>query len=64
MKQISVTTLSRLITLLYNNHIIITTFKTEKQLFRNYPKTNYFKLKDIFNEYWDDFLTFAYEKNS
>lgn len=42
--------------------MIITTFKTEKELFENYPKTNYFKLKDIFNEYWDDFLIFADEK--
>ena len=43
--------------------MIINTFKTEKELFSIYPKTNYFKLKDIFNDYWDSFLGFTKSKN-
>ena len=43
--------------------MIINTFKTETELFSIYPKTNYFKLKDIFNDYWDSFLGFAKSKN-
>ena len=43
--------------------MIVTNFETEKDLFNSYPKTNYFKLKDIFNDYWESFLAFAKEKN-
>ena len=43
--------------------MIVDTFKTEKELFNNYPKIKYFKLKDIFNKYWDDFIIFAEHKN-
>lgn len=43
--------------------MIVNTFKTEKELFDIYPKTRYFKLKDIFIKYWDSFLDFADERN-
>ena len=43
--------------------MIVTTFETEKNLFNSYPKTNYFKLKDIFNDYWENFLVFAKDKS-
>lgn len=42
--------------------MIVDTFKTEKELFDAYPKVEYFKLKDIFNDYWNDFLIFAENK--
>ena len=42
---------------------IIDVFKTEKELFDYYPKTFYWSLKGIFNDYWDSFLDFAKEKN-
>ena len=38
---------------------IINEFKTEKELFDFYPKNKYFTLKDIFNDYWYEFLDFA-----
>ena len=38
---------------------IINTFKTEKELFEFYPKKYFWNLKDIFTDYWDDFLEFA-----
>jgi len=31
----------------------------EKELFDFYPKTKYFKIQDIFNEYWYDFLSWS-----
>lgn len=43
--------------------MIVTTFETEKDLFNSYPKSNYFRLKDIFNDYWESFLIFANERN-
>lgn len=43
--------------------MIVTTFKNEKELFNVYPKIKFFKLKDIFNDYWDSFLDFAKYKN-
>ena len=43
--------------------MIINEFDTEKDLFNFYPKNKYFKLKDIFNDYWDDFLVFADKRN-
>jgi len=42
---------------------IINVFKNEKELFDYYPKTFYWSLKGIFNDYWDSFLDFAKEKN-
>ena len=42
---------------------IINVFKSEKELFDFYPKKFYFSLKDIFNDYWDNFLDFANSKN-
>ena len=41
---------------------IINVFKNEKELFDYYPKTFYWSLKGIFNDYWDSFLDFAKEK--
>lgn len=38
---------------------IIKTFNSEKELFNEYPKKKYFKLQDIFNDYWDYFLDYA-----
>ena len=38
---------------------IINTFKTSDDLYKVYPKTKYFTLKDIFSDYWYDFLEFA-----
>ena len=32
-------------------------------MFDNYPKKYHFYLKDIFNDYWDNFLRFANSKN-
>ena len=42
---------------------IINVFKSEKELFEAYPKKYYWSLKDIFSDYWDDFLEFADSKN-
>ncbi len=42
---------------------IINIFKTQKELFDIYPKETYWFLKDIFSDYWDDFLLFAKRKN-
>ena len=42
---------------------IINVFKTEKELFNFYPKTTYWFLKDIFKDYWDNFLLFAERNN-
>lgn len=41
---------------------IINIFDTEKDLFETYPKKLYWNLKDIFNDYWFDFLEFANNK--
>jgi len=38
---------------------IINVFTTEKELFETYPKKYHFTLKDIFNDYWDNFIEFA-----
>ena len=43
--------------------MIIDTFKTENDLRIKYPKTKYFKLKDVFITYWDKFVKFAECKN-
>lgn len=43
--------------------MIINEFKTEKELFEIYPKRFHWYLKDIFNDYWYDFLDFADKKN-
>lgn len=42
---------------------IINIYNSEKELFLYHPKTKYWKLKDIFKDYWNDFLLFA-QKNS
>ena len=42
---------------------IVKVFDSEKELFNEFPKTKYFKLKDIFNDFWYDFLDFAESKN-
>ena len=42
---------------------IINVFKNEKELFNFYPKTTYWFLKDIFKDYWDNFLLFAENNN-
>lgn len=42
---------------------IINVFENEKELFNHYPKKFYWQLKDIFIDYWDDFLHFANTKN-
>lgn len=38
---------------------IINAYNSEKELFLYHPKTKYWKLKDIFKDYWSDFLLFA-----
>ena len=42
---------------------IINEFSSEKELFEVYPKKFHWHLKDIFLDYWDDFLDFADKKN-
>lgn len=42
---------------------IVETFKNENELFNAYPKKVYWKLKDIFIDYWDDFLDFSEKRN-
>lgn len=42
---------------------IINAFNSDKELFSTYPKQFYFQLKDIFNDYWYDFLDFATSRN-
>lgn len=42
---------------------IINIFNTEEYLRKVYPKKYYFELKDIFNDYWDDFLDYANKHN-
>ena len=42
---------------------IINVFNTEQDLFETFPKKFYWNLKDIFNDYWYDFLEFAHSKN-
>ena len=44
-------------------YMIVSEFKTEKELLSVYPKKEYFKLQDIFAFYWDKFLFFAKDKN-
>ncbi len=41
---------------------IIDVFDSDKELFNKYPKTKYFKIKDIFNEFWYNFLDYADKK--
>ena len=42
---------------------IINIFNTENDLYKTYPKNTYWFLKDIFNDYWYDFLDFANAKS-
>ena len=42
---------------------IINVFNTEEDLFETFPKKFYWNLKDIFNDYWYDFLEFADSRN-
>ena len=41
------------------NNNIIGTFKTEEDVYKNYPKTRRYELKEVFKEYWLDFLDYA-----
>ena len=38
-------------------------FNSEKEMYDLFPKVKYFKIKDIFQEYWDLFLDWADKKN-
>ena len=42
---------------------VVNIFNSESELFSFYPKKKYFKIKDIFNDYWYEFLDFANKKN-
>ena len=42
---------------------IVNVFNSELELFDFYSKKKYFKIKDIFNDYWFEFLEFADKKN-
>lgn len=42
---------------------IINLFNTEEELRNVYPKKFYFELKEIINDYWDDFLVYAENHN-
>lgn len=42
---------------------IVNVFNSEKELFNTYPKKFYWSLKEIFSDYWDDFLSFANSRN-
>ena len=42
---------------------IINVFNSDKELLSVYPKQFYFQLKEIFNNYWYDFLEFANSRN-
>jgi len=42
---------------------IVGTFNTEKDIYFTFPKTRRFELKEIFSEYWDDFLTYTNNHN-
>ena len=46
-----------------NNNNIIATFNSEKDLLNAFPKKFYWNLNDIFNDYWDNFLSFAHSRN-
>ena len=39
--------------------MIVNTFKSENDIYKVYPKTRKFDIKDIFSEYWEDFLIYA-----
>ncbi len=41
---------------------VINEFKTEEELKSVYPKKFYFELKEIFTDYWDDFVSFMDNK--
>jgi len=43
--------------------MVINTFKTEDDIYKVYPKNNRFEIKDIFKEFWDDFLVYAKDLN-
>ena len=43
--------------------MITDVFDNEKELRKVYPKKFYWDLKDIFNDYWDNFLSFAKKRN-
>ena len=43
--------------------MITDVFDNEKELRKVYPKKFYWDLKDIFNDYWDNFLLFAKKRN-
>jgi len=39
--------------------MVVNTFKTEDDIYKVYPKNKRFEIKDIFKEYWDEFLVYA-----
>lgn len=45
------------------SNTIINVFDNETDLRKVYPKKFHFSLQDIFNDYWDDFVLFAKDKN-
>lgn len=45
------------------NNTIINVFNNETDFRKIYPKKFYWFLQDIFNDYWDDFVLFAKNKN-
>ncbi len=42
---------------------IIGNFNNEIELFKSYPKSSQWRLKDIFSDHWDDFLSYANKNN-
>lgn len=42
---------------------VIDTFRTEKEIYQKYPKNNRYNIKDIFGEYWNDFLEYTDNNN-
>ena len=42
---------------------VVAIFDSQKDLLETFPKKFHWYLKDIFNDYWDDFLEFAEKKN-
>ena len=42
---------------------IVSVFNSEKEMYEQFPKVKYFKIKNIFQDYWDLFLDWADKKN-
>lgn len=45
------------------NSNIINVFNNESEQYKTYLKKFYWNLKDIFNDYWDNFLVWANDRN-